>query len=640
MKSIAGALALTAALSLAALGLLGGERMSDARWLAILGIVWVLILGAAWSSVPGSLALHRRTTVRTAIALATVFAVLSVQLVRVQVVHQSATTERVASAPNGEIIANPRRQGTGLDQNRGPIYDRNGSVLAYSVEENGRYRRIYPEPAAASLLGYYSPLQFGTTGLEAAFDDVLSGQETTNPRAWFEREVLGRPQEGGSVYLTVDLGLQQAAADLLSGSNGAVVLIDIQTGALLAMASSPTIDPNSLVAINREETEVAARYWELILSDPDLPLIPRSTVGLYAPGSTFKTVTAAAAIDSGLADPETIYEDDGSLEIDGRILIENNRPDDSIDEWTLREGLMWSLNVVYAQVGLELGADELERYAEAFGFGADIPIDLPTSESQVASDDDALDDPNTLADTAFGQGELLVSPLHMALIATAYVNGGQIMRPYVAAETRDAGDGVVDRTEPEVWRTPIGPETAADVQAMMVDAVEFGLIQTARIPGAVVGGKTGTAEVTDQRPHSWFIGFAGESAPEYAVSVLLENGGRGQGTALDIGREMLALSVDTDLANSDSPPNTNVMFGNARFSAYVRHFMAAVSLSFRAKNATIRYARNGRATHRASSSAAIRTTGYRRVGPAAGRRTADARQRRHRRRRLADGCAA
>lgn len=636
MNHLVRGVALVASAGLVTLGLLGGERMSDARWLAILGIAWVLILGAAWSTVPRTLTLHRRTTVRTAIALTAVFAILSVQLVRVQVVHQSATTERVATAPNGEIIANPRRQGTGLDQDRGAIYDRNGTVIAYSEEEDGRFRRIYPEPAAASLVGYYSPLQYGTTGLEAAFDDVLSGESTTSPRAWFEREILGRPQTGGSVSLTIDLSLQQAAADMLSGSNGAVVLIDVQTGAILAMASSPVIDPNSLVAIDRDETEDATRYWDLLTSDPDLPLIPRATVGLYAPGSTFKTITAAAAIDSGLADPDTIYEDTGSLEIDGRVLIENNRPDDSIDEWTLREGLMWSLNVVYAQVGLELGAEELERYAAGFGFGAELPIDLPTSESQVASGDSTLDDPNALADTAFGQGELLVSPLHMALIATAFANYGQIMRPYIAEETVAADGDVIDRAEPDVWRSPISADTAGDVQAMMVDAVESGLIQAAQIPGLIVGGKTGTAEVTDQRPHSWFIGFAGASDPQYAVSVLLENGGRGQGTSLDIGREMLALAAASAIAGTESAPPGEIMSNQPRNTAYVRPFSGAVSLSFSAENGTIRYAWNGGASHRATSSAAVRTVGHRRPGPAAGRRIADARQRRGRHRRLAD----
>lgn len=636
MNRLVRGVALAAAAGLVTLSLLGGERMSDARWLAILGIAWVLILAAAWSTVPRTLTLHRRTTVRTAIALTAVFTILSVQLVRVQVVHQSATTERVATAPNGEIIANPRRQGTGLDQDRGPIYDRNGTVIAYSEEEDGRFRRIYPEPAAASLVGYYSPLQFGTTGLEGTFDDVLSGEETTSPRAWFEREILGRPQTGGSVSLTIDVKLQQAAADMLSGSSGAVVLIDVQSGAILAMASSPVIDPNSLVAVDQDETEDAARYWDLLTSDPDLPLIPRATVGLYAPGSTFKTVTAAAAIDSGLADPETVYEDNGSLEIDGRVLIENNRPDDSIDEWTLREGLMWSLNVVYAQVGLELGAEELERYAAGFGFGAELPIDLPTSESQLASDDSALDDPNALADTAFGQGELLVSPLHMALIATAFANGGHIMRPYIAEVTIAADGDVIDRTEPDVWRSPISADTASEVRGMMVDAVTSGLIQAAQIPGLVVGGKTGTAEVTDQLPHSWFIGFAGESDPQYAVSVLLENGGRGHGTSLDIGREMLALAASIRIVETKTALLADITSDGRQNSAYVRPFVGAFSLSFSAENGTIRYARNGGASHRSTSATAVRTVGHRRLGPAAGRCFADARQRRGRHRRLAD----
>ena len=632
IRTIAG----LASVGLIAAGLTGGDDLSDARWLAILGVSWVLLLIAGWERLPNTVPAARRTTIQTAIVLASVFALLSAQLVRIQVVHQGATVDRVATAPNGEIIANPRRQGIGLGEERGRILDRSGEVLAYSEEEGGLFRRIYPQPSVAPLVGYFSPLQYGSAGVEAAYDGTLSGSESTGPRGWFEREVLDRPQAGGDVRLTLDIELQQAAAELLGESPGAVVLIDVETGAVIAMTSAPVIDPNQLVAIDQAETAAAADYWGEVNADPGLPLIPRATIGLYAPGSTFKTVTAAAAIDSGIADPETVYEDDGDIEIDGRVLIENNRPDESIDAWTLREGLMWSLNVVYAQVGLQLGAEGLTEYAERFGFDANIPFDLPVSSSQIASGAETLDDPNALADTAFGQGELLVSPLHLALIAAGFANDGRILRPYLVAETRDASGTVLERTEPNVWREAVSGDTANEVERMMVDAVEAGLIQAAQIPGLRVGGKTGTAELGDQLPHSWFIAFAGDPEPRYAVSVVLENGGRGSGNALDIGRELLDLAMADPVAQGSGTSESSVSQLLTDIVAYVRQYSPDFPLSFSAKNGTILYGRFGGTTYRATSTTTIRTPRRRGFGRVARRGIGDARQCRRGGRRLAN----
>jgi len=632
IRTIAG----LASVGLIAAGLTGGDDLSDARWLAILGVSWILLLIAGWERLPNTVPAARRTTIQTAIVLASVFALLSAQLVRIQVVHQGATVDRVATAPNGEIIANPRRQGIGLGEERGRILDRSGEVLAYSEEEGGLLRRIYPQPSVAPLVGYFSPLQYGSAGVEAAYDGTLSGSESTGPRGWFEREVLDRPQAGGDVRLTLDIELQQAAAELLGESPGAVVLIDVETGAVIAMTSAPVIDPNQLVAIDQAETAAAADYWGEVNADPGLPLIPRATIGLYAPGSTFKTVTAAAAIDSGIADPETVYEDDGDIEIDGRVLIENNRPDESIDAWTLREGLMWSLNVVYAQVGLQLGAEGLTEYAERFGFDANIPFDLPVSSSQIASGAETLDDPNALADTAFGQGELLVSPLHLALIAAGFANDGRILRPYLVAETRDASGTVLERTEPNVWREAVSGDTANEVERMMVDAVEAGLIQAAQIPGLRVGGKTGTAELGDQLPHSWFIAFAGDPEPRYAVSVVLENGGRGSGNALDIGRELLDLAMADPVAQGSGTSESSVSQLLTDIVAYVRQYSPDFPLSFSAKNGTILYGRFGGTTYRATSTTTIRTPRRRGFGRVARRGIGDARQCRRGGRRLAN----
>ena len=211
--------------------------------------------------------------------------------------------------------------------------------------------------------------------------------------------------------------------------------------------------------------------------------------------------------------------------------------------WTLREGLAFSLNVVFAQVGLELGGDLLADYAERFGFGKSVPFDVPVAKSQVASSDDFLTSNPAVADTAFGQGELLVTPLQMAMVAAAIANEGKMMRPYLVDEVATRDGKVVDRTEPEVWQQPIGADSAGQVRDMMINAVENGYAYGASIDGLVVGGKSGTAETGSGEPHAWFIGFAGDPAPQYAVAVVLEHGGAGLSGPLEIARAMLAAAM-------------------------------------------------------------------------------------------------
>jgi peptidoglycan glycosyltransferase len=322
-------------------------------------------------------------------------------------------------------------------------------------------------------------------------------------------------------------------------------VIDVKTGDVLVLASSPTYDPNKLFTTSPAENEAAKQYWHSLVNDPDTPLVTRAALGLYTPGSTFKTVTAAIAIERGYAEPDSVYEDDGDIEIDGRVLVENNRPDDSRSEWTLREGLMWSLNVVLAQVGLEIGPSEYWDSARKFGFGQEIPFDLPVSVSQIASSEEFLESRNALADTGFGQGEIQVSPLHMALITTAYVNGGVMMQPRLVDQIVSPDGDVIETKPTAEWLQPISPDTADQVKQMMIDTVNEGSVQAAQAPGYVVGGKTGTAETNTDVPHSWFIGFIGEEGqqPRYAVAVVLEHGTSGLAGPVGIGRDILVQAM-------------------------------------------------------------------------------------------------
>ncbi len=526
--------------ALIAYGLWSRDGISDGRWLAILGTGWLMLLVALWPTLPASVPTFARTTIRTALLIATVFVVLAVQLLRIQVVQRQATVDRVATDPgSGEVIANARIQVADLEGRRGRIFDRNGAILANTVFEGDTARRIYPDPESAYVVGYFSPLLYGKTGLEASYDGQLAGQEGNNAILRSLNDLLDRPPEGLDLELTLDAEIQRTAHVLLDGRPGAAVLLDVETGAVLALASNPHYDPNRLFTAYPSERDAAVGYWESLVADAASSLVPRATEGLYTPGSTFKVVSAAAVIEEGFADPDRIYEDDGSLDVEGRVIVEQNRPDESRSEWTLREGMAWSLNVVFAQVGLQLGAALMRDYANRFGLESRIPFDLPVAISQSEVSEGFLEALPALADTAFGQGQLQVTPLQMAMVTAAIANDGEMMQPYLVQRLTTQDGTTVESTEPEVWQRPISDGTAAAVASMMVTTVEAGAALAATLPGYVVGGKTGTAETGSGEPHAWFIGFVGEPEPRYAVAVVLEGGGTGLAGSLAIGRDLL-----------------------------------------------------------------------------------------------------
>ncbi len=523
--------------------LIFSEQISDNQWLVVLGCAWILLLVAARIKLPAPLPTFNRSLIRTTFVIATIFIVISAQLVRIQIVDNDTTYHRTAVAPDGEVMGNPRLANNELSVRRGEIYDRNGNLIAGTEQQGDIYVRTYPDPETGYVAGYYSPLLYGSAGLEATYNDELTGQAGNNPLDRILNSLLNRPQQGADLRLTLDAGLQQQATDLLGESNGSVVVMDVQTGEVLVLASNPAFDPNQLVTTSAEDNGDATAYWEGLIDDPAAPLVSRANLGLFTPGSTFKTVTAAIGIELGIIAPNDVFEDNGELNIEGRVLVENNRPDDSRDEWTVREGIAWSLNVVFAQIGLKIGADNFWNLAEDLGFGQPIPFDLPVAESQLANSRDTLASQNALADTAFGQGELLVTPLFMCMVTSMYVNEGDMMLPYLVDEVVDEDGDVTKSTRPQVWRSPISPQTASDVSEMMVNAVNDGTVTGAQIEGYTVGGKTGTAEVGDGSAHSWFIGFIGENEPRYAVAVVLEEGSGGLANAVSIGRDMLYATI-------------------------------------------------------------------------------------------------
>lgn len=535
------------AVALVGYGLAAERGISDERWLALLGLGWVALVVAIWPRLPKNWGTFSRSAIKTAFLLTSLFAILAVQLVRIQAIDQDSIANRTGgNIETGESLQNPRTVDTDLALNRGSIYDRDGNLIAGVEVRDGVGYRVYPDPATAYVAGYYAPLQYGLTGLEATYDEELRGVAGGNPITEALNQLLHSEPEGNNLILSLDAGVQDTAQQLIGDRTGAVVVLDIKTGATIALVSNPAYDPSQLVATTTDERDAAAAYWSTLVNDPDSPLVLRATSGQFTPGSTFKTVTAAAAIDTGIADPNDVYEDNGSLTVDGREIVENNRPDDSIDQWTLTEGYMYSLNVVFAQVGLEVGASDLEKYAAAFGFGSGIPYDLPVVESQLANNLDFLDSQVALAETAFGQGQILATPLQMALIAACVANDGKMMQPYLVDSIESADGDELRSVDPSVWRTPISSSTAQTLQQMMIDAVEQGSVSGAAVPGYTVGGKTGTAETGSGDPHSWFIGFIGDPEPRYAVAVVLEHGGGEVGAAVSIGQGVLADVIATN----------------------------------------------------------------------------------------------
>ena len=517
---------------------------SQGRWLGCLAGGGFLVAAGLWPRPDDSRDDPNRPVVNVVSTLAFVFALLAVQLARMQVLSGKAISQRSGIDPiSGDSFSNIRDVNASLSGHRGSIVDRNGTVLAKSVKRRGVYDRDYPIDTASYVCGYFSPLRYGSEGLERVFDDELSGRRTGSP---IEREVdqlLGHLPKGGSISLTIDAALQSKTHELLNDRTGAVVLIEIKTGAVVALASNPHFDPSKLVAVDFDSSESAAKYWQELTDDPTQPLLMRATNGLYTPGSTFKIITLAAAIETGTATPSDVYTDDGSLTVDGHTIVEENRPDDTIDRWTLEQGLAYSLNVVFAQVGLELGGERLSEYAERFGFGQQMPFDIPVATGQVSTTGDFLDRPSALADTAFGQGQLLTTPLGMALVAAAIANDGEMMRPFLVAEIVDTAGKLVASADQSVWRRPISSSTASIVRDQMVNTVVNGSSTQAAIDGLLVGGKTGTAETGQTEPHAWFIGFAGDPEPSHAVAVVLEHGGSAVSGPILIARQMLSAAI-------------------------------------------------------------------------------------------------
>lgn len=396
--------------------------------------------------------------------------------------------------------------------------------IAQSVPTNNelKFLRTYPEGENyAAATGFYS-LVYGATGVELKANDILAGNDSRFFVDRLQQMFANRKPQGGAVRLTLDADAQTAAMRGLNGRTGAVVAIDPSTGAILALASSPTFDPNILSSHN--SAQITAEY-EKLMANPDQPMLNRPIAMTLPPGSVFKLVTAAAALESGNFTAETILPGpkEFPLPLTDRTLGNwNEKACGANDQVTLAQALAVSCNTAFAWLGLQLGSDALLEQSQKFGFGTEFDIPLIAATSYFPADPD---EPQT-AMSAIGQFDVRASALQMALVAAAIANDGVVMQPYLISETLGTDLTILESAKPKSISRALTPGNAKILRDMMVGVVENGTGSNARISGVTVGGKTGTAENVPGKPaHAWFVAIAPAQDTNIAVAVVLENGG-------------------------------------------------------------------------------------------------------------------
>jgi len=437
---------------------------------------------------------------------------------------------------------------------RGPIVvDGTSVVWSEPVDDPFNYQRTYADgPLYAAATGFYSVV-YGRSGLERTENELLNGSADSLFWTRLGNLFAGEQQQGATVETTLSGSLQQVASDALGDRAGAVVALDPGTGAVLAMVTSPTFDPALLAG---HSTSVVNENYADLISREDGPMVNRAIAGdTYPPGSTFKLVVSAAALESGYS-PETQVYAPQELELPGSSATLGNYGGEacsSSDHMTLEDALRISCNTAFGDLGMSLGWGVIERKAQDFGWGESLEIPLPVTASRLPA---APDDAQT-AMSSIGQYDVRATPLQMAMVAAAIGNDGTLMRPYLVESVRAPDLQVIDTTLPEVYRESMAPSDAADLTDMMVTTVANGSGRGAQIAGVEVAGKTGTAETgRDTPPHAWFVSFAPADDPVIALAVIVEESGGQTGTtggalaapiAKTIMQEALRLDAEGDL---------------------------------------------------------------------------------------------
>ena len=464
---------------------------------------------------------------RLGIALMVLFVIAFAQVNYLQVF----AADRIADDP-----ANAQRQLIAeYKVDRGSILAADGTtVLASSRKSPGdlRFQRRYPHGELyAHETGFYS-FVFGRTELEQTYNDFLAGDAPELLQQTLTDLILGRPKQGATIVTTLVPEIQEVAAAEAAGEAGdvAIAAIDPATGDVLALVSEPTYDPNLLAS---QDPKVVRDAWDALNEDPEKPLLSRASDELFPPGSTFKLVTASAALENGFG-PDSLWPNPNELDLpltDATIENFGGSTCSGGSQITLADALRQSCNVVFGAVGLELGADALAEQAREYGFTAEpgedlVPFDIPWTSGVFPAPETFAEREPAVAISAIGQQDVAANPLQMALVAAAIGNGGVEMQPRLVTEARDPTGQVIAEFAPQEFSQPLSAANAAALTQMMVGVVESGTGTAAQIPGVTVAGKTGTAQHGEgANPHAWFVSFAPAEAPEVAVAVIVLDGG-------------------------------------------------------------------------------------------------------------------
>ena len=481
---------------------------------------------------------------RLGVGLLACYVLLFVQLNVLQVVR--------ADSYNANPL-NTRQVVRDFSRPRGVIQTADGVILAQSVPSNDRYnfQRVYPtKDLFAGVTGYFA-FTFGSDGVERSYNDVLAGrtdqQRVISWNSFFEDQITT-----ADVTLSLRADAQTVAKDQLGERQGSVVALDPRDGAILAMWSFPSYDPNLLATHDFKAADTARKF---LLQAPGKPLVPATYRERYFPGSTFKVVTASAGLQSGEVTPTSpVYPQAESYTPPLTTNpIENFGGE--VCGGTLFNILAVSCNSAFAQMGVDLGPEVMVGQAQAEGFNSKPPIDLPAPAASFFPPV-AFFDHNTpaLAQSAIGQNDVQASALQMALVAAGVANGGVIEQPHVMQEVRNSDGEVIDSGAGRFWNRPLSEANAAIMNAAMVNVVEHGTATRMKIPGVLVAGKTGTAQLGSDPPrsHAWIIGFAPADNPRVAVAVVVLNqSGANESTGGRVAAPIAKAVMQTILAAPD-----------------------------------------------------------------------------------------
>lgn len=441
-----------------------------------------------------------------------------------------------------EIISdahNPRLSVLDNEIKRGTIYDCDGVILAYSELEGESYIRKYPEDKnLCHVLGYVDK---GKSGVEARYNFDL---QKLNKEIWqrMKQLALGTELMGNSLTLTVDMDIQNAAIDSLGRRKGAVVVMEPETGKILAMQSYPNFNPNNI-----------AENWESLDADEASPFLNRASQGLYPPGSVFKIITAAALMENNENYKDIRYTCTGEAAFEDKII--HCFDSTAHGEVDIFSAMAYSCNTFFATQGYKMGAELLIEAAEEryFNKALSYPMEYNKSIFQLPYAATASE----IVETAIGQGKTMLSPLHMAMLTSAVANGGIMMEPYLVDASTSYSGGLVQKNMPKLTGAVFSEEVAAELTEMMRQVADYGTGRAAGVENALVAGKTGTAENPNGTSHSWFTGFGERNGKKVVVTVVLENP-EGNQSAAPIAGTILKAALDAVNSQQEAVmPGTN-----------------------------------------------------------------------------------